>query len=393
VLFLLSVGCVAFLAGCGGSGSKATSPDAQGAIQFTVDWPEPSRLIPLAAQSIRIEVTVNRQPVAQPVIIRRPNTIATINNLNTGPVTITVTAHPNPDGTGTVQATGSVVVTIVADQTVQQVLTMASTISQVAITPDNPSLVQALVQGTRVQLVASALNAGGAVVLTDRRNWTWSSSDPAIASVTASGDTAVVNGAAVGRTTINVTESESTGSEPGRSASVTVTVVEPVSVSINPPAATVALGARQPFTAAVRGSANTAVTWSVREGAAGGTIDSSGLYTAPATAGIYTVVATSQADPTKSAVATVTVPIEVSITPTMATVYSERFQFTATVRGTTNATVFWSIRADSTGRGTIDSNGVYTGPGGTGGGQDFVVVTSQADPTKSATAVVTVPVG
>jgi hypothetical protein len=48
------------------------------------------------------------------------------------------------------------------------------------------------------------------------------------------------------------------------------------------------------------------VTWSVRE-SGGGTVSSSGSYTAPAGAGTYHVVATSQADATKSATATITV--------------------------------------------------------------------------------------
>ncbi len=82
----------------------------------------------------------------------------------------------------------------------------------------------------------------------------------------------------------------------------------PVEVAITPTSATVPAGGTQAFTATVTGSANTAVTWSVQEGAAGGTITQAGLYTAPAIAGTYHVVATSQADPTKSAVATVTVP-------------------------------------------------------------------------------------
>ena len=49
------------------------------------------------------------------------------------------------------------------------------------------------------------------------------------------------------------------------------------------------------------------MTWSVQEGAAGGTIAATGVYSAPAVAGTYHVVATSVADPAKSAIATVTV--------------------------------------------------------------------------------------
>ena len=55
------------------------------------------------------------------------------------------------------------------------------------------------------------------------------------------------------------------------------------------------------------GTANHAVSWSVQEGAAGGSISATGVYTAPGTPNTYHVVATSQADPTKSGSATITV--------------------------------------------------------------------------------------
>ena len=49
------------------------------------------------------------------------------------------------------------------------------------------------------------------------------------------------------------------------------------------------------------------LTWSVQEGAAGGTIGSDGTYTAPSTTGTYHVVATNMQNTSESAVATVTV--------------------------------------------------------------------------------------
>lgn len=78
-----------------------------------------------------------------------------------------------------------------------------------------------------------------------------------------------------------------------------------VVVSLAPTSVTLAAGGTQQFTATVTGGTNTGVTWS----ASGGTISTSGLYTASAAAGTYTVKATSAADPTKSAAATVTVTV------------------------------------------------------------------------------------
>ncbi|MFH1844780.1 MAG: Ig-like domain-containing protein [bacterium] len=82
-----------------------------------------------------------------------------------------------------------------------------------------------------------------------------------------------------------------------------------VAVSVTPPAASVALNATRQFTADVTGTTNTAVTWTVEEGATRGTISAAGLYTAPAALpnpATATVKATSVADPTKSGTATVT---------------------------------------------------------------------------------------
>ena len=89
------------------------------------------------------------------------------------------------------------------------------------------------------------------------------------------------------------------------SAAVTIGAVQGgVSLSISPTSATVQSGATKQFTATVTGAANNAVTWT----ASGGTVSSTGLYTAGATAGSFTVKATSVQDTTKSVTATITIP-------------------------------------------------------------------------------------
>lgn len=90
-------------------------------------------------------------------------------------------------------------------------------------------------------------------------------------------------------------------------ATVVIVVPQSVTVAINPTSVTLSSGGTQAFTASVGSTGNTAVTWRVSEGNAGGSITSSGLYTAPATPGTYHVLATSQVDPSKSASAIVTV--------------------------------------------------------------------------------------
>ena len=97
-------------------------------------------------------------------------------------------------------------------------------------------------------------------------------------------------------------------------STVSVTMYAPVVVTMSPTSASLAVSATRQFTATVTNSGNTTVTWSVDGGSANGTVSSSGLYTAPATAVSATVRATSNADPTKSATAAVTVYAAPSIT-------------------------------------------------------------------------------
>jgi hypothetical protein len=95
-----------------------------------------------------------------------------------------------------------------------------------------------------------------------------------------------------------------------------------VTVFVTPSTSSVFVGGSQNFSASVFGTSNTAVTWSVAE-ANGGTVSSTGNYTAPATAGTYHVVATSVANTADSASAPITVtvpqPVFTSTPPTAAT--------------------------------------------------------------------------
>jgi hypothetical protein len=176
-------------------------------------------------------------------------------------------------------------------------------------------------------------------------------------------------------------------------ATVTVTAPAPViTVSVNPSAATLTAGGSASFTATVANTTNQGVTWSVQEGAAGGTVTSAGAYTAPATAGTYHVVATSLADTTKGGVATITVtappPVAVSVTPSSASIAAgATLTFSATVSNSSNQGVTWSVPEGASG-GNITSAGVYTAP--STAGTYHVVATSSADPSKTATAPVTV---
>ncbi len=111
-------------------------------------------------------------------------------------------------------------------------------------------------------------------------------------------------------------------------------------VVVSPAAAIVSPGATLQF------QANVAVTWNVQEGAAGGTISNTGLYTAPATGGTFHVIATSTANPNQTGRASVTVPIIASVTSlSPQNGLAGGPGFTLTVNGSSfdsGANVFWN---------------------------------------------------
>jgi hypothetical protein len=120
-----------------------------------------------------------------------------------------------------------------------------------------------------------------------------------------------------------------------------------VTVTVSPTTANVTSGGTQQFTATVTSSTNTAVTWT----ASAGSISSSGLFTAPIVSSdtSVTVVATSVADPTKSASASVTVLAHGFGRTTVGSLF-----------GTTNSNTINAARFQMGGQsGTVTSISVY----------------------------------
>jgi hypothetical protein len=176
--------------------------------------------------------------------------------------------------------------------------------------------------------------------------------------------------------------------EPGTSPNAQPQVV---SLTISPASTSLAVGGSIQFAALVNGVANnSAVTWL----ASIGSITSTGLYTAPSSAGTVVITAKSISGPNSSATATVTVnsPPPISQTVTAVTISPASassttggtLPFTATVAGTTsNKTVTWAASL-----GSITSAGIYKAPANPG--TATITATSNADPTKSGSATVTV---
>lgn len=177
----------------------------------------------------------------------------------------------------------------------------------------------------------------------------------------------------------------------------------PVIVSISPASASVQPGKQVQFTATVKNTTNTAVTWQVNGTTGGtsgnGTITTGGLYTAPLTAppGPITVKAVSQADMTASASAMVTIVLPVgsiSISPGSATVLAGATQqFTATVSGASTGVV-WQVNGTTGGSaalGIVSTSGLYTAPATPPSGEKVTITAvSQSNASESGTATVTV---
>jgi len=190
-----------------------------------------------------------------------------------------------------------------------------------------------------------------------------------------------------------------------------------ITVQIQPTNVNAVIGSTVQFSATVTDTSNQNVTWNVVGGNANGTISSSGLYTAPATVPTpaqVTILAVSQKDNTKSASTLVTVTatqvppsVTVSVSPNAPSVrnYGTQ-QFTATVNGSSNTAVTWQVNGVAGGSqklGFISAAGLYAAPGrvpttsnGSGGtiATTFTLTAvSQADPTSSGSAVITIVPG
>jgi len=169
------------------------------------------------------------------------------------------------------------------------------------------------------------------------------------------------------------------------SASATaVVLVRSATVHLGPLQVTLPRGGTQQFNAFVTGAVETRVSWSILEGAAGGSIDASGRYTAPATPGLFHVAATSIADPRSAAMAVVVVKdppgVSVTIVPATATLPpAGATRLTATVAGASDGRVVWTSDG-----GSIRNDGLYTAPHTEG--TYHATAQSLADPSKVAVA-------
>jgi beta-glucanase (GH16 family) len=230
--------------------------------------------------------------------------------------------------------------------------------------------------------------AGGLVATVQSSNTFVATVSPTAVAIPqgATSGTFVYTGLAPGSVTLTVTLP---GAQP---ASATAEVAGTLSISITPATVTLRPLQTQVFTTAISNSANPAVTWTLSPSV--GSLSAAGIYTTPAsisTAQTVTVKATSVADPAKSVTGIISLspPVSVSITPATLTLGLAQTQpFTATVANNSNTAVTWTL---SPAMGNITADGLYTAPSTMPASASVIITaTSVSDPTKSASAIITI---
>lgn len=304
------------LAGCGGGdsgGTEATptptptataTPSATARAQVTVHWPARSRgTLNGLSSALSLRVTlVGASPSGQDAaffVNRRTNPAAYAETFSApadvlvGTWDLRIRFHAQPDGAGDVVGTADTRVTLAADGNLPDITT-TGLIRTVEVASGQNILV-----GERKDLSFTARGDGGTVIAVTPGSAFFTVMD-------GPDRLRIVGGQAEGLLpgTASVTASVDGMDSP---APVPVLVTSNATVTVTPNPAQVAINGVLPFQATVANAPNGGVTWAIQEGAAGGSISPSGVYTAPATPGTYTVVATSVYDPARQAVVPVSV--------------------------------------------------------------------------------------
>ena len=308
-----------------------------GAITITVASVQDPNITATAAITLSQPVTVSVTPAA---VTLAPGATQAFSAAVSGAATPTVTWSVNGvaggnASLGTIDANGNFTapaqvpapptVTVTATSTAD---TSASGSAAVTIAPPvsvtvTPATAAVGAGGTQ-QFTATVSNAANTAV-----SWSVNGTAGGSSSVGTISATGLYTAPASFPGLSQVTVQAAAVADPSATAAATVTLIQPVSVTLTPTAATVSLGASQAFAATVTGSTNTGVSWSVNGTAGGsaalGTINAQGLFTAPTAMpanASETITATSDADATKSASATVTLqppPSQFSLSPAAAT--------------------------------------------------------------------------
>ncbi|MEI9979608.1 MAG: hypothetical protein WDN23_11525 [Edaphobacter sp.] len=398
------------LAGCGG-GSSSNTPPPPPTVTVSLSG-QPASLTTGATASITATVSSG----AGVTWTCATSPCGSFSSTTTASGTATVYTAPSA-----VPASGTVTVTATTSSG-----TAASASATITITAPAPPPISVAFSPT----APTSLNIGTtsnltAVVANDTQNkgvtWAVTCSSSSCGSFsptsTPSGTATVYTAPATVPTSGTVTVTATSVTDTTKTASATITITAPaaITVALNPtPPTSLGLGATANLTAVVTNDAqNKGVTWTVTCGSSScgsfnPTSTASGAataYTAPSafpTAGTVTVIATSVADTTKTASATITIaPITVALNPAAPTslIVGTTVSLTSVVSNDSqNKGVTWTVTCGSSACGSFSTSStasgaatVYTAPTTIPTPNTVTItVTSVTDTTKSASATITI---
>ena len=358
------------MAGCGGSKS-ASSVSRLATIKLTVAWPDrqPSRLIPLASESIKVTLT-NSSGFVKSQLLVRPTATLLIGDLPPGELQIQAVAYPTANPVDDVaQASATQLVTAVADQVFDLALTLGSTVDHVVIASD----VTKLRRGEQTTMSASAYDLNNRLVLTNPATWKWTTSDDGVLSLGSTTQPYSVMASSKGTASIQALETES-----GKSASHGIDVISPLpQLVLSGPEAERLVGQESVLTWTSTDAASV-----VTSNFGAGTTTGSTVVTPKATT-IYTMkVANDQLEMIEKSITVLVAPVGVTVAPATAVIdIGKTLQLSSSVTGAVDTAVQWSVV--QAGGGKVSAAGLYTAP--LTQGTFRVKAVSVADPSKSAT--------
>ena len=162
----------------------------------------------MASQSVRVIIKQGIEPIFQQVVSRPSGSNTStldIPNLPAEGLSVVISAYPSNNGSGVPQATAGFRLVIAERATTEKTILLASSVTSVIVTTAQPSLTNT----STSELLATALNVDGNVVLTAPSRWTWSTDSPQILTLIPNGSTAAVQqGALDGTGTVIARETE-----------------------------------------------------------------------------------------------------------------------------------------------------------------------------------------
>lgn len=218
VIALTMLLAVIHMAGCGGgrSTSGGGTPSSASAM-LTLQWPSRATIMPVNANSIRLQVRQNgvlKKSIQQDRPAAGGTQQIALTDLPTGSLVFTLLAYEGTNCAGTPLASGNVTAVAQANRQLTLNFNIANAVASLEIAPTSKTMAV----NETFSFTATARDSGGNPVLVTTGALTWWSSNVAVATVTNSG---VVTALSAGMANIFVRENSS-----GKQAVAAVTVGE-----------------------------------------------------------------------------------------------------------------------------------------------------------------------